>query len=106
MVFQAFRVHGVGRDISPTPDSSLPDLGFTSTRIIKCPESRAFVVQEVLGRPNFDQTARVKHKHPVEVHQALQTMGDHDDRSVPETFPDDSLNCGIRGWINAGFISA
>lgn len=106
MVFQAFRVHGVDLDISPTPNSSLRDLVFTSTRIIKCPESRAFVVQEVFGRPNFDQTARVKHKHPVKAHQALQTVGDHDDRSVSEIFPNDVLNCGIRGGINAGFISA
>jgi hypothetical protein len=93
-------------DISLTLNSSLPDLGFTSTLIIKCPESRAFVVQEVLGRPNFDQTTRVKHKHLVKVHQALQAMGDHDNGSVPEIFSDDSLNCGIRSGINSSFISA
>jgi hypothetical protein len=33
-------------------------------------------------------------------------MGDHDDRSVPEVFPDDALNYGIRGRINASFMSA
>ena len=106
MVFQAFPVHDVDIDIGPTSKPSFPGLGFTSTRVTKCPESRAFVVQEVLGRPNLDRTARIKHKHPVQVHQALQTMGDHDDCSVLETSPDDAQNCGIRDGIHTGFISA
>ena len=33
-------------------------------------------------------------------------MGDHNDCSVPEVFPDYALNCGIRGRINASFMSA
>lgn len=44
--------------------------------------------------------ARVKHKHPIEIDEALQTMSNHNNCPILKIFPDDALNRGIRGGIN------